>query len=118
MWLAYASLCRKDGSTGNAREVALDHAEGILVNLLRCNPARQNIDMPLDQPKVAYAYIKHLWFSNQADLALEYMLQLTSHLSECAIWIHGGYIYLFIYLCFFSLLSFFFKKNIFVSITC
>eukprot|EP00052_Salpingoeca_macrocollata_P027230 m.257819 g.257819 ORF g.257819 m.257819 type:complete len:2371 (+) comp22712_c0_seq2:129-7241(+) len=81
MWLTYASLCRRHAHFGSGHTAALDRAHSILVGLLGCNPVQQFTGIPVDQPRVAYAYIKHLWWSGKSDAAINYILQLIDHLS-------------------------------------
>ncbi|XP_059613044.1 serine/threonine-protein kinase Tor [Phlebotomus argentipes] len=63
-WLKYASLCRKSSS--------LKLSEKTLVMLLHTDP-NENPDapLPINQPHVTFAYIKHMWMMDRKDKAYE-----------------------------------------------
>lgn len=74
-WLKYASLCQRAG------RLALSHRT--LVMLLGVDPTLQS-DMPLPtaRPQVTFAYIKHMWKSNQKENAfrqLHHFVQTALH---------------------------------------
>ncbi|XP_015906953.1 serine/threonine-protein kinase mTOR [Parasteatoda tepidariorum] len=65
-WLKYASLCRKAG------RLALSHRT--LVMLLGSDPSTNSQNMlPCNHPQVTFAYIKHMWKSNQKQNAFKHL---------------------------------------------
>jgi FKBP12-rapamycin complex-associated protein len=53
-WLKFASLCRRSDRMNLARRT--------LINMLGYDPAeRPSQPLPISNPKVTYAYIKHSW---------------------------------------------------------
>ncbi|KAH3893902.1 hypothetical protein DPMN_018054 [Dreissena polymorpha] len=71
-WLKYASLCRRSGRLG------LSHKT--LVMLLGTDPSK-NPDQPIPtvQPKVTFAYLKHMWKNNQRSESYKKLQHFVSH---------------------------------------
>ncbi|XP_035228341.1 serine/threonine-protein kinase mTOR-like [Stegodyphus dumicola] len=65
-WLKYASLCRRAG------RLALSNRT--LVMLLGVDPStRPDLPLPCTYPQVTFAYIKHMWKSNQKQSAFHHL---------------------------------------------
>ncbi|XP_053376740.1 serine/threonine-protein kinase mTOR-like [Mercenaria mercenaria] len=71
-WLKYSSLCRKNG------RLALSHKT--LVMLLGVDPSKQpDQQIPTVNPKITFAYLKHMWKSNQRSEAYEKLQMFVQH---------------------------------------
>uniref|UniRef100_A0A1B0GIX2 Serine/threonine-protein kinase TOR n=2 Tax=Lutzomyia longipalpis TaxID=7200 RepID=A0A1B0GIX2_LUTLO len=63
-WLKYASLCRKSGS--------MKLSEKTLIMLLHTDPLENpDAPLPINQPQVTFAYIKHMWTVHKKEKAYE-----------------------------------------------
>ncbi|XP_060595349.1 serine/threonine-protein kinase mTOR-like [Ruditapes philippinarum] len=71
-WLKYSSLCRKSG------RLALSHKT--LVMLLGMDPSKQpDQQIPTVNPKITFAYLKHMWKNNQRTDAYEKLQMFVKH---------------------------------------
>lgn len=100
IWLKYASLCRKSGHINMAatalwrvgaqpfvRSIQRDAFSPIPVNLGGPNGTFANGSMSLgdassSDPRVAFSYLRHLWYENREDIALKQITHFIQALEQ------------------------------------